>query len=568
MTPEKSLQATRIACCQIALVPDQATNLNTCLNLIEQASRVKPDLIVLPEMSNWSAGLVKSRADALEHSVTMDGEFMRAIADKAQRHHFFIAIGVIERLAHETFITSVIISPTKEIVLKYQKQIPFGPQIAWATPGRTGNPVVALPFARVGVYICADGLIPETTRVLALKGAQLLINTLHSGGSDETHLHVPVRAYENRVWLASAYKVGQRDLGALDRFSGGSQIVSPEGDILVRADALTDSFVWADIDFNDPQQERSQKRDVFELRRPECYGALTAKPLYPFEGGTFNGPASLGVSALQPHGHGIEALHEAIDQWGQSVFQRGSRLVVLPYLLMHDVGAQDFDPSKAALKDIEALALVQQTAQSTSSWVVFSSIKLSVSEPTKFEVCTDLIDPRGVVFGSHVQIHVANALKTWASAGSQFQVFRTPIGRIGLLCGADAQVLESFRVLSYQGAQLICVSGEMGDVREMDLGLRERVAENRVHVVFASRSDAPCPNGSVVVQASAYPSEPHWRVRFPDVLRIERGERAVSASLDLLCTNDKTVAALGCDLFLSPRHEEYKVLLGQARKHG
>jgi predicted amidohydrolase len=561
MTPEKRLHTTRIACCQIALVPDEASNLSTCLNWIDQASQVNPDLIVLPEMSNWSAGLVKSRADALEHSVAMDGAFMRAIADKAQAHRCYIALGVIERLGEETFITSVIISPAKETVLKYQKQIPFGPQIAWATPGRTGNPVVALPFAKVGVYICADGLIPETTRVLALKGAQLLINTLHSGGSDETHLHVPVRAYENRVWLVSANKVGKRDLGALDRFSGGSQIVSPQGDILARADALTDSFVWADIDFNDPQQAQSQKSEVLELRRPECYGTLVAKPLYPFEKGLFKGPATLGVSALQPKGHGLDALHEAIEQWGQAVFQHGSRLVVLPYLLMHDLEAHDFDPSLGALKDAQALALVQQTAQSSSSWVVFSSIKAHGADPSKFDLCTDLIDPSGVVVGSHTQLHLTRALKAWASAGSEFQVFQTPIGRIGLLCGADAQVLESFRVLSYLGAQLICVSGAVGDAREIDLGLRERVAENRVHVVLASRSDAPCSNGSVVVKASAYPSEPHWRVRFPDVLRLEPGFTHVSASLDMLATCDKTVAPLGCDLFLSPRQEEYTCLI-------
>jgi hypothetical protein len=86
------------------------------------------------------------------------------------------------------------------------------------------------------------------------------------------------------------------------------------------------------------------------------------------------------------------------------------------------------------------------------------------------------------------------------------------------------------------------------------------VAENRVHIVFASRSDAPCSRGSVIVQASAYPSEPHWRVRFPDVLCIKSDETQLCASLDLLATNDKTVAALGCDLLLSPLHDQYQIL--------
>jgi len=560
MTLVKPSHKTRIACCQISLVPDESLNLIQCLNLIDQASSVGPDLIVLPEMSNWSAGLVKSKSDALAHGVTMQGPFLYAIAEKAREHGCFIAIGVIERLEEETFITSVIISADKKIVLKYQKQIPFGPQIAWATPGRTGNPVVQLPFARVGLYICADGLIPETTRVLALSGAQLLINTLHSGGSDETHLHVPVRAYENQVWIASANKVGQRDLGALDRFSGGSQIVSPHGDVVARADALNDSFVWADVDFNDPEMVSVKENKLFKLRRPECYADLLKKPTYPTGSHQSKGPASLGVAVLQPKGLGAEALHAALQECAQVVLEKGARLVVLPQLIMHDLKAQDFDPANAAVLDIKALQEVQATARKTSCWVVFSCIKVSARQATKYELCMDLIDPTGAVHGTQIQIHLSEQTRAWACEGSEFKVFQTPIGRIGLLGGLDAQILESFRVLTYLGAQVVCVSGSIENDKEVDLGLRERVAENRVHIVFASRSDAPCSRGSVIVQASAYPSEPHWRVRFPDVLCIKSDETQLCASLDLLATDDKTVAALGCDLLLSPLHDQYQIL--------
>lgn len=51
---------TRIACVQLSLVADEASNLNKCLSLIDQAAAEKSDLIVLPEMSNWSGGLVRS----------------------------------------------------------------------------------------------------------------------------------------------------------------------------------------------------------------------------------------------------------------------------------------------------------------------------------------------------------------------------------------------------------------------------------------------------------------------------------------------------------------------------
>ena len=205
----------RVACLQISLVPDAARNLAHCLRLIDEAAEDSPALMVLPEMSNWSGGMVRSLEEALQHGCTVPGPFTDALAERAERHACHIAVGLIERQGDEAFITSVILAPDRRIVLKYQKQVIFGGQRVWASSGRCGNPVVDLPFGRVGVYICADGLVPETARMLMLQGAQLLLNTLHSGGSDETHLHVPARAVENRVWVASANKVGPRDLGGV-----------------------------------------------------------------------------------------------------------------------------------------------------------------------------------------------------------------------------------------------------------------------------------------------------------------------------------------------------------------
>lgn len=53
-----------------------------------------------------------------------------------------------------------------------------------------------------------DGVIFETPRGLALRGAQVLGNSLNSFALDEASLHVPVRAAENRVFVVAANKVG------------------------------------------------------------------------------------------------------------------------------------------------------------------------------------------------------------------------------------------------------------------------------------------------------------------------------------------------------------------------
>lgn len=53
-----------------------------------------------------------------------------------------------------------------------------------------------------------DGVINETPRGLALRGARVLLNSLNSFALDEAALHVPVRAAENKVFVVGANKVG------------------------------------------------------------------------------------------------------------------------------------------------------------------------------------------------------------------------------------------------------------------------------------------------------------------------------------------------------------------------
>ena len=546
---------TRIACIQLSLVADEAANLQKCLRLIDQAALDKPDLIVLPEMANWSGGQVRSRAEALEHGTTVPGPFLDAIAERAQHHRCFIAVGVIERQEEESFITSVILAPDRKIVLKYQKQIPFSAQRVWALPGRSGNPVVQLPFGRVGIYICADGLVPETTRTLALQGAHLLINTLHSGGPDETHLHVPARAVENRVWVASANKVGARELGAVGFYCGGSQIVSPSGESAARADDHSDMVVWADVDLATAENKMLGGDDIFRIRRPECYQALVTPPQRPSLPRT---PATLGVAALQPTGSGDEAVAEAARIWREAA-AAGAKLMVLPGFFPYAPKAVAGNPAGAAADGERWLTQLCAVARETATWGVASLVE---REDDHYYHTGFLIDHSGAIAGRYRQVHLPAAFVAWATAGNQFEVFDTPIGRIGILCGADTLVPEAFRTLAYLGAEVIAIPGQWRAEYEINLIMPERVAENRVNVVVARRADSPVARGSAIIGVVPYPSEPHWKVRSPDVIEARPEARFVVLGINLAATRDKTIGSQGCDLMASALPNEYGIITG------
>ena len=173
-----------------------------------------------------------------------------------------------------------------------------------------------------------------------------------------------------------------------------------------------------------------------------------------------------------------------------------------------------------------------------------------------------LIDHRGEVIARYAQVHVPKALASWADPGDVLPVFDTPIGRIGMLCGVDAVLPESFRVLAAKGAALVAVCGSWYNAHELDLQLPERVAENRINIVLARRADAPVQRGSAIVAALPYPSEPHWKLRSPDVTEAALDADFVLAGVNLAATIDKTVAPHGCDLFASAAHAAYGLLAG------
>ncbi len=546
----------RIACIQLALVPDASANREACLALIEAAAAVSPDLIVLPEMSNWSGGLVRSLDDALAHGTPIPGDFTAAIARRATLHRCHIAVGMIERTDTEAFISSVIIAPDGAIVLKVQKQILFGGQRLWASVGRCGNPVVSRPFGRVGVYICADGLIPETTRVLAVSGAQLLINTLHSGGHDETWLHIPARAAENRCWVASANKVGARDLGAPGAFCGGSQILSPAGEVIARADDCTAGFVYADIDLKEADDKRMAGEDLMALRRPECYRLLAQAHVAP--GGERKGPAALGVAALQPRGLHEQAIEEAIAQWHQAVVQ-GAGLIITPFLFAHDLARLPAQAAREAAHTSGWLSRLATTARATASWGVVS---LLADNQGRFVPSAWLINPHGEPIACQPQVHLPGAWRSWATAGDALQVHDTHAGRIGILSDADALLPESYRVLARQGAELIVIAGRWRTESEIDLLLPERAAENRVNIAWANRTDSALRRGSVLIPVIPYPSEPHWKVRAPDRLEAAPDAPFILHGMNLAATLDKTVGPQGCNLMTSTLPDAYRRLTG------
>ncbi|MEK9136174.1 MAG: nitrilase-related carbon-nitrogen hydrolase, partial [Bacteroidota bacterium] len=133
-------------------------------------------------------------------------------------------------------------------------------------------PVFDLPFGKVGMMICFDWIYPESARTLALKGAQLIAHP-----SNLVMPYCPdamvTRCLENRVFAATANRVGREDRGGITfTYIGKSEIVSPRGEILKRLSDNEASIAVVEVHLAQALNKRlNEFNDLLKGRREEAY---------------------------------------------------------------------------------------------------------------------------------------------------------------------------------------------------------------------------------------------------------------------------------------------------------
>jgi predicted amidohydrolase len=140
-------------------------------------------------------------------------------------------------------------------------------------------------FGRIGLIICYELRFPEIQRILALKGADIIVNitNLACDAGLECHQELlgPTRALENKVYLISASRVGSE--GGFT-FLGRSQIIDVNGRILVEASQEKEELIQVTIEpekARDKRVEWMPEQDLFEDRRPELYKNILRKEFVP-----------------------------------------------------------------------------------------------------------------------------------------------------------------------------------------------------------------------------------------------------------------------------------------------
>ena len=481
---------------QFGVGSDVDANLNTCLRMLDQAAAARPDLVVLPEFCNHSSWYESSDHC---HTVALEpqGAFLNAIAARAKALGLWVVINcTLRRSASRCTGTSLLFDAAGTLRGENDKQVLMGHENDHLSPAEHPGPIVDAPFGRVGLYACMDGVINETPRCLALRGAQLMCNSLNSFAKDEGSLHVPVRAAENKVFVAAANKVGplipeallepvSRRTGIPQRYlmgAGESQIVAPDGAVLAIASQDRPEVVHADIDLREADcKQRPDGSDIFALRRPQLYAALAEDPASQAIGG--GGAESVRGALIQLPETGPQAVAAAVEA-AQAAFRDGAQLVALPPLFFLPNQAVD-DPAAAAAASASAVEALAR-ACSADTYVATTMVAA-----TPAQLCGVLIGTDGIALRQG-QLH-ASGRYAWSSLSEQVEVADLGYARVAVLTSDDACVPETFRLATLAGADTVVVPAMPQERWEMDTGLLERSAENRVNLLAAAQ---PCEWGA------------------------------------------------------------------------
>ena len=535
-------------------------NLKRCLEKLDEAAANGAKLIVFPESVN-SSGPYDTRQEAFDRALTIPGKFTDEFCTKAAAHGVHVAINLNEKSeSPRVFHTTILISSAGEILGKYRKHLLWGDEYDHFVPDRAGFPVFETELGRIGMYVCADGLIPETTRCLALNRAQVLVNMLASKGPDESWLHVPARSSENRTFVISANQVGQP--GELRPRVGGGLILSPKGEVIAKASEVHEDIVYGTISPEEADDKScGEQNDLFVDRRPELYRLLSEKteklPLFQDAQQAGEESKLVKVAAVQVDWQPdpAHALERALEI-AEDTASKGAKILVLPELFLFEKASLGERLDVAVKESREALDQFKKLAEAHSAYVTLSLVE---KEGEKFYHSTFLIDGHGDC-GTYRKTHLWGSEKEWAQPGDALQVFSTPYGTVGIMVGYEALFPEIARVLTCMGASLILhpCTWELED--DPSLTVRIRAAENHIHIVSANRPDSPAKRGSMITTVHPYPTQPHWKVRYPGVEEAPPGvEFHILTDIDMNGPRQKTIA-VHTDLIRNRYPELYGIL--------
>jgi len=265
----------RIAGIQISAGPDIERNIQRAVEKAAVAAEKHAKIICYPELFLTPWFPKEEQKANLSLAIDATNEALRRLKQLSDETKTVLIIPFFESTNGKYFNSAAVMDCGKLLGVYRKIHLPdlhLYRERFYFSPGDAGIPVFDTSQGKIGVQICWDNLFPEGTRVLALKGAEIVFAP--TAAALNTHSlwerAISANAFANNIFIFRVNRVGQEDGIS---FYGRSFCVDPWGEMVSELAGGKEAIVLADID----PKERNAATETWGFlkhRRPGEYGDL------------------------------------------------------------------------------------------------------------------------------------------------------------------------------------------------------------------------------------------------------------------------------------------------------
>lgn len=228
---------------------DVAANLALAEKLIDEAVGKGAEWVVLPELFNTGYWIPKQDAELAED--IPDGKTTQWMIEQARKYKILVSGCIIANTKNRGIITDTALTVSEDGLLGTYDKVHLwdNEELRFQNGSKVPEPI-QYGDLRIGMQICYEIGFPDISRLLTLKGANVIIYPSAFGRARYYvwDIQSKARALENGIYVIAVNRAGVDDNTVF--LGGHSRIVAPNGEVLCEAGRDEDVVLIAEIDLN------------------------------------------------------------------------------------------------------------------------------------------------------------------------------------------------------------------------------------------------------------------------------------------------------------------------------
>lgn len=246
----------------------------------EEAAAAGSHLVLFPELANtgyFRFGDLDFISRYVRLAEPIPGPTTEALGAVARRLGIYVIVGLLEahpRIPGAVYNSAALLAPSGR-VLGIHRKVHLGIDEKKVFFAGDQADVYRIDLGNLAMMVCYDGVMPELSRVMALKGAEIICGVYAApgwlpGGNRRLEHIAGMRARENGAYYVLCNRVGRQEDW---QFIGGTTIAAPNGEIIAQDTTTNEVLVRASLS-GDLLIRTRVEQTIFRDRRPELYGLL------------------------------------------------------------------------------------------------------------------------------------------------------------------------------------------------------------------------------------------------------------------------------------------------------